>query len=140
MRILLAVDGSPYTQKMLDYLATHSEWLGSAHSYTALTVQPSLPPRAAKALGKDTVAEYYAEEAQKVLSPVHQFLELHKVDAQCESKVGHIAEAIAEAADNGNYDLLIMGTRGHSALSKLVMGSIATQVLAQSKVPVLLIR
>ena len=125
---------------MLDYLATHSEWLGSAHSYTALTVQPSLPPRAAKALGKDTVAEYYAEEAQKVLSPVHQFLELHKVDAQCESKVGHIAEAIAEAADNGNYDLLIMGTRGHSALSKLVMGSIATQVLAQSKVPVLLIR
>ena len=140
MRILLAVDGSPYTQKMLDYLATHSEWLGSAHSYTALTVQPSLPPRAAKALGKDTVAEYYAEVAQKVLSPVHQFLELHKVDAQCESKVGHIAEAIAEAADNGNYDLLIMGTRGHSALSKLVMGSIATQVLAQSKVPVLLIR
>ena len=97
MRILLAVDGSPYTQKMLDYLATHSEWLGSAHSYTALTVQPSLPPRAAKALGKDTVAEYYAEEAQKVLAPVHQFVETHKLNAQCESKVGHIAETIAAA-------------------------------------------
>ncbi|MEG0923073.1 MAG: universal stress protein [Comamonas sp.] len=140
MRILLAVDGSPYTQKMLDYLATHSEWLGAKHSYTALTVQSQLPPRAAKALGKDVVSEYYAEEAQKVLNPVHQFLEMHKVNAQCESKVGHIAETIAAAADSGGYDLLIMGTRGHGALAKLVMGSVATQVLAQSKVPVLLIR
>lgn len=140
MRILLAVDGSPYTQKMLDYLAAHPEWLGSSHSYTALTVQPQLPPRAAKALGKEVVTDYYAEEAQKVLGPVHQFLEQHHVNAQCESKVGHIAETIAEQADAGGFDLLVMGTRGHGALAKLVMGSVATQVLAQSKVPVLLIR
>ena len=140
MRILLAVDGSPYTQKMLDYLAAHPEWLGSSHSYVALTVQPPLPPRAAKALGKDVVGEYYADEAQKVLSAVHQFVETHNLNAQCDSKVGHIADTIAEMADSGGYDLLIMGTRGHGALAKLVMGSVATQVLAQSKIPVLLIR
>ena len=140
MRILLAVDGSPYTQKMLDYLATHAEWLGDTHSYVALTVQPPLPPRAAKALGKELVNDYHVEEAQKVLAPVHQFVETHKLNAQCESKVGHIAETIAAMADNGGYDLLIMGTRGHGALAKLVMGSVATQVLAQSKIPVLLIR
>ena len=140
MRILLAVDGSPFTQKMLDYLATHAEWLGASHSYTALTVQPLLPPRAAKALGKELVSDYYAEEAQKVLNPVHQFLDQHKVNAQFESKTGHIAETIAETADSGGYDLLIMGTRGHGALAKLVMGSVATQVLAQSRIPVLLIR
>ena len=98
MRILLAVDGSPYTQKMLDYLATHAEWLGDTHSYVALTVQPPLPPRAAKALGKELVNDYHVEEAQKVLAPVHQFVETHKLNAQCESKVGHIAETIAEMA------------------------------------------
>ena len=51
-----------------------------------------------------------------------------------------IAETIADVADGGGYDLLIMGTRGDGALTKLVMGSVATQVLAQSKIPVLLIR
>lgn len=140
MRILLAVDGSPYTQKMLDYLAAHAEWLGETHSYTALTVQPPLPPRAAKALGKELVNDYYAEESQKVLNPVHQFLETHHLDGQCESKVGHIAETISEMADTCGFDLLIMGTRGNGALAKLVMGSVATQVLAQCKLPVLLIR
>ena len=89
MRILLAVDGSPYTQKMLDYLATHAEWLGDTHSYVALTVQPPLPPRAAKALGKELVNDYHVEEAQKVLAPVHQFVETHKLNAQCESNKGY---------------------------------------------------
>ncbi len=140
MRILLAVDGSPYTQKMLDYLATHTEWLGATHRYTALTVQPPLPPRAAKALGKDVVDEYHAEEAQKILAPVLAFLQAHQVSAQSDSQVGHIAETIADVADGGGYDLLIMGTRGDGALTKLVMGSVATQVLAHSKIPVLLIR
>lgn len=140
MRILLAVDGSVYTQKMLDYLAAHAPWLASAdNSYAALTVQPPLPPRAAKALGKHLVDEYYTDEAQKVLEPVRQFLEQHHANAQCTAKVGHIAETIAATADDG-YDLLIMGTRGYGVLGKLVMGSVATQVLAQSKVPVLLIR
>ena len=46
MRILLAVDGSAYTQKMLDYLAAHDEMLGPGHQYSAITVQPPLPPRA----------------------------------------------------------------------------------------------
>ena len=46
MNILLAVDGSPYTKKMLAYLAAHDEMLGTSHSYTAITVQAALPPRA----------------------------------------------------------------------------------------------
>ncbi|WP_312414166.1 universal stress protein [Comamonas sp.] len=140
MRILLAVDGSPYTQKMLDYLAAHAEWLTSNHHYTALTVQPLLPPRAAKALGKALVDDYHSEEAQKVLVPVQEFLAAHQVKAVAESAVGPISQTIAETADNGGYDLLIMGTRGHGALAKLVLGSVATQVLAESKVPVLLVR
>jgi len=46
MNILLAVDGSAYTRKMLDYLASHDEMLGPEHQYTAITVQLPLPPRA----------------------------------------------------------------------------------------------
>ena len=43
MKILLAVDGSPHTKKMLAYLATHMETLGGENEFTVLTVEPPLP-------------------------------------------------------------------------------------------------
>ena len=61
MKILLAVDGSPYTKKMLAYLATHGELFSHNNSYTVLTVQPTLPPRARAAVGKEIVDSYYAD-------------------------------------------------------------------------------
>ena len=58
MKILLAVDGSPYTKKMLAYLTTHEELTTGTHTYGAITVQSALPPRARAALGKETVEAY----------------------------------------------------------------------------------
>lgn len=43
-------------------------------------------------------------------------------------------------AESGKFDLLMMGSHGYSALGNLVMGSVATKVLAGCKVPVLLVR
>ncbi len=140
MNILLAVDGSPYTKKMLAYLAAHNEMLGSDHTYTALTVQPQLPPRARVALGKDVVERYYQEEGEKVLASVTKFLGRHSVDAKTMIKVGPAGEMIAKVAQSGKFDLIVMGTHGHGALGKLVMGSVSTQVLAKCDVPVLLVR
>ena len=94
MNILLAVDGSAYTKKMLAYLATHEELLGEKHSYTILTVQPQLPPRARAALGKEVVDKYHADEADKILGPVAKFLARHSVDAKRVYKVGPVAETI----------------------------------------------
>jgi nucleotide-binding universal stress UspA family protein len=54
--------------------------------------------------------------------------------------VGHAGETIAKAAESGKFDMLIMGSHGHGALGNLVMGSVATQVLAKCDVPVLLVR
>lgn len=140
MNILLAVDGSAYTKKMLAYLATHSELLGETHDYTVLTVQPPLPARARAALGKDVVDTYHAEEAEKILAPVCKFLARHGVQAKRSVKVGAVGESIAKVADTGKFDLLVMGSHGHGALATLVMGSVTTQVLAHSKVPVLIVR
>ena len=39
MKILLAVDGSPYTKKMLAYLAVHDQLLSPDSQYTALTIR-----------------------------------------------------------------------------------------------------
>ncbi|MBK5205871.1 MAG: universal stress protein [Polaromonas sp.] len=141
MKILLAVDGSSYTKKMLAYLSTHDELFGAAaNDYTVITVQPPLPPRARAAVGKDVMDGYYSEEAEKIMAPVSKFLTRHGIDAKSCWKVGPAGETIAKFADAGKFDLLIMGSHGHNALTNLVMGSVATKVLANGKVPVLLVR
>ncbi|APW41256.1 universal stress protein [Rhodoferax saidenbachensis] len=140
MKILLAVDGSAYSKKMLAYLSTHEALLSPVHQYTVLTIQPTLPPRARTALGKEVVERYHAEESEKVLAPVSKFLLRHGINAKTDWKVGPAGTTIAKLADAGKFDLLVMGSHGHSALGNLVMGSVATQVLAHSGVPVLLVR
>ena len=42
MKILVAVDGSEFTRRMVAYWAAHEEWLGPQHSYTVLTVVPPI--------------------------------------------------------------------------------------------------
>lgn len=140
MNILLAVDGSVYTKKMLAYLVTHDALFSSQSRYTLLTVNPQLPPRARAAVGKEMVDAYHREEAVKVLNPVAKFLLRHGIEAKTMAKVGHAGKTISQTADRGQFDLVVMGSHGHGALGKLIMGSVATQVLAHCKVPVLLVR
>jgi nucleotide-binding universal stress UspA family protein len=140
MKILLAVDGSNYSKKMLAYLAVHEALLSPDHDYTVFTAQAALPARARAALGKEVVDGYYQDESVKVLAPVQKFLQRHGIVATSSTKVGPAGPAIAKLAEQGRFDLVVLGSHGHSALGNLVMGSVATQVLAECKVPVLLVR
>lgn len=54
--------------------------------------------------------------------------------------VGNPAKEIVTAAREGNYDLIIMGTHGHSKLEESMIGSIAGDVIRQSSIPVLVVR
>ena len=92
------------------------------------------------ALGKSVVDQYQLDEAERVLTPVAKFLLRHGIDAKSAWKVGHAGELIAKFAESGKFDLLVMGSHGHGALGNLVMGSVATKVLAQCQVPTLLVR
>lgn len=140
MKILIAVDGSPFTKRMLGYVTAHDELFTAANDYTVLTAVPSVPPRASAVIDKETLAEYYLEEAEKVLKPVRAFFDKQGLKAKTVHKVGHPADVIAKMAVAGKHDLLVMGSHGHSALGNLVMGSVTTKVLAHCKTPVLLVR
>lgn len=140
MKILLAIDGSKFSKKMLAYITTHEALFKGDNTFALLTVQSPLPNRARAAVGKDVVHSYYSEEAEKVLAPVIKFLEKRDIKAKSEWKVGAVGETISKVAQDGEFDLVVMGSHGHSALGNLVMGSVATQVLAHCKVPVLLVR
>ena len=140
MKILLAVDGSEYTKRMLAYLTTHDGLFTPDHDYTIFTAQPELPARARAAVGKEIVDKYHTEEAERILAPVSKFLLRHGIDAKSQWKVGPAGESVAKLAKSGKFDLVIMGSHGHGSMVNLVMGSITTKVLASCVVPVLLVR
>jgi nucleotide-binding universal stress UspA family protein len=48
------------------------------------------------------------------------------------------AEAIAQAAERLNADLICLGTRGHGALSRTVLGSVTSGLLKETRRPVLI--
>ncbi|MBI5718368.1 MAG: universal stress protein [Burkholderiales bacterium] len=140
MKILLAVDGSPYTKRMLAYLAAHDEWLGAQHEYILVHAVPLVPPRPASVLDKATLKSYYDDSAEKVLKPIRTFFERQGLKASCVSKAGPAAETIVAQVARSKPDLIVMGSHGHGALARLVLGSVAAKVMAGTKVPVLLVR
>jgi nucleotide-binding universal stress UspA family protein len=140
MKILVAADGSKYTKRMLGYLAAHDEWLGANHRYTVLTVVDPLSERVAGALDRKVVQSHYAEAAERVFKPIRTFFAKQGIDAEFVAKVGAAGEVIANKASEGKYDLLIMGSHGHGALAKLVLGSVVSRVLASCEAPLLIVR
>ena len=140
MKILVPVDGSTFTKRMLAYIAAHDEWLGDAHQYTLLHVAPAVPPRAAAVLDKAVLQSHYAEESDKVFKPIRAFFNKQKIAAEFVAKVGPAADTIAALATKGKYDMLMMGSHGHGLLGNLVLGSVTTKVMANCDVPVLIVR
>ncbi|MBI5277067.1 MAG: universal stress protein [Burkholderiales bacterium] len=50
------------------------------------------------------------------------------------------AHGIAQTARDEQADLIVVGSHGHGALRKLVLGSVTTKVLAEAPMPVLVVR
>ena len=140
MKILIAADGSPYTKRMLAYLAAHDEWLGTRHDYTVMHGVFAVSNNAARFVDAATLQNYYESEAEEVFRPIRAFFKQKGMNAEVVSTIGHIAESIATRARDGRFDLIVMGCRGHGDLANLVLGSVATKVLVLSSTPVLLIR
>jgi nucleotide-binding universal stress UspA family protein len=140
MKILIAADGSPYTRRVLDYLASHPEFIEGHQEYVVLNVVAAVPARAASSVTKELLDSYYDDEAERVFKPIRAFFKKQSLNADFVSKVGHAADVIGKVAKQGKFDLLIMGSRGHGAVASLLMGSVAVKVLGHCDTPVLLVR
>lgn len=140
MKILAAVDGSQFTKRMLAYLAAHDDWFGGQHQYTIVNAVGAVPPRAAAVLDKAVLKSHYEEEAEKVFKPIRAFFAKQGIKADFVYKVGPAADVVVALAEKGDYDLVVLGSHGHGSLANLVLGSVATKVLARCKTPALLIR
>lgn len=129
--IVLGLDGSEGSARALPHavgLATASEGkIVVAHVDERLVAKGDMPGP-----GEE-------EARQKVRSQVEQ-IKGEGVEATLESRtlvLGGPGHAIAEIAEEANADLIVVGTRGHSTVPGLVLGSVAHRLIHVAHRPVL---
>ena len=141
MKILFATDGSAIALSALKSLVDRFDWFRGPVDLTLVIVHPALPyRRAASWAGKDAIAKYYEEESDAALKPSIEELTRRGVAHRTEMRVGDPAPMICATAREGGFDVIAMGTQGHTALGTLMLGSVSAKVLTEAPVPVLLLR
>jgi nucleotide-binding universal stress UspA family protein len=145
LKILFAVDGSDFTIRAANFLATHFDWFRAAPELQLLHVEPPMPSgfalvQAERILGHEALDSYYREESQAALAAAENILRAKNIPFQSAYTVGVAAHEIRAWAEQNKADLIVMGSHGHGALKNLLMGSVATKVMATTTAPVLIVR
>ena len=121
-RVLIAYDGSPTSQKMLQFIADSSIFAGL--ELHIVTVAKNKTEQTAIA---------HIESAKQLAQQVG-------FEPFCSVLEGHSEKAISNYVSDRNISLLMMGAYGHSRIRHLVIGSTTAQMLRSSHIPVLLFR
>jgi nucleotide-binding universal stress UspA family protein len=89
--------------------------------------------------------EGFAEVRKEIQRRLDKFFE-EEVQADIQALVAEVrvvegmpAEVILEEARHLGADLVVMGSRGHTALGEMLLGSVAHKVTMKSRIPVLLV-
>ena len=140
MKILFAADGSSFTQKALEFLVGNKNMLGPEDELIVLHVQDAISAQIEHKLGSEEVTAYQAKQADAVLKPINEYLDKHAVRYRCLWVAGAAAGQIIEASKREHVQMIVMGAHGHGLLTQMFMGSVAQRVLAESKIPTLLVK
>ena len=138
-RVLIAIDGSPSAQEALDFgleLAAEQDAV-----VTFVLVVPALdvvPVSAFGAMGA-TVHRATREELEP-LDRARAQAEEAGVAAHTRLLRGDPADEIVAFADVIDADLIVVGSRGHGAVTSALIGSVSRGVLRESRRPVLIVR
>ena len=138
MKILVAVDGSKPSVKVVQQLIEHSDWYRERPEVELVTVHLPVPKVAR--MPKGQLDKYYAEEGEGMLAAAKKKLDAAGVPYRARILVGPIAESLVKHAKDQRCDIIYIGTRGMSELGAALVGSTATKVLHISEIPVLLVK
>jgi nucleotide-binding universal stress UspA family protein len=127
-KILVAVNGSEHSQRAVEYATLLASKIRVP--MTLLYVQETsifrLRPEVSKEIGK------------RVLSGSTVEIEGVEVDQKMES--GDPAKIILNTANKSDYDLIVIGARGHSSTEMFMLGSVSDHVVQYSDRSVLVIK
>jgi nucleotide-binding universal stress UspA family protein len=143
-RILITLDGSPAAERVLEPAVSLGRSLNAEYTLlrvvNPLGVWGDLPavfaPRIARAFAVQQEAEAKAYLQEIACSMQDRGLEAKTMVVSAESA----ADAIRKGAEHEGAAFIAMATHGRGGLSRMLMGSVAGQVLHGATVPVLLYR
>ena len=146
MRALVAVDKSTESAEALRYACHLLE--GTNAWVETLYVQPSEADVTAVSsygpfVDRSDVTDWIQTEAEEVHEKVLNMCQgCQEGKTACWPRVaaGDPTEEILRAADARNYDLIVLGSQGRSALRGFLLGAVHAKVLHHARHPVLLVR
>ena len=141
MKILVATDGSKNALRAVKYAAKLVDALKASSVITLISVHDDVALRhAERFVGKKAVADYLRDLSETDLAESRKALDKAGVSHDMIIRTGNIGAEIAAAAQEGKFDLIVMGSKGRSALKDLLMGSVAQRVMEFAKTPVLMVK
>jgi nucleotide-binding universal stress UspA family protein len=126
-KILVPVDGSEYSMKAVEHAVCIAKFVKNIDKITILRVinLPLYLERVKEGIDPE-------EEAKEILNKAKmKFLEEEVPQDLIETKIsiGFPKEEIVREIKEGNYNLVIMGRKGRSALKDLVLGGVSSAVI-----------
>lgn len=140
-KILLPFDGSESAKRAVQYVIDFAKAYPAMHVHV-LNVQrePNLYGNYMSASMLDNLRASAMSEAQRITAEAARMLEAASVSHETHEAVGEVVGQIGAAVKEHNCTVVVMGTRGMGTLGNLVMGSVATRVVHDVPVPVLLVK
>lgn len=137
-KILVPVDGSDNSRLALKHAVKLAEIANADLTVLHVMYLPSQMEKYAKKMAT-SMQEWAEEHAAEIFN---SFKDDYAGYAKVREKVtwGESVHKIAEEAHDGEYDLIVIGSRGMGGVKTLVMGSVSRGVVNSCKCPVLIIR
>jgi len=138
MKILVPINGSPSSENSIAFLASRTSLFESMLEVELVVVLEPIP-ELLQLQGKD-LENFCKEEVEEIFTPVRKQLNDRQIRLTESILRGDPATQIADEAERCGADLIVMGSRGHTALTGLFLGSVTSEVLSRTKLPMLILR
>lgn len=139
-RILVPFDGSPLSERALDRVLTHHP---DAEITVLYVINPVEAVYEAESKGLPAATTWH-DRMESLAEERCADAEAQAAAADCEVttavETGQPAREIRRYVDDHDIDHVVMGSHGRKGVSRLVLGSVAEQVMRQSPVPVTVVR
>jgi nucleotide-binding universal stress UspA family protein len=133
--ILLAADFSPASQAALQYAAVIAKRCNAR-----VFVAHVIPESAFADVPKEILAEARARTVADLKARLEQLqYALKDLQLQFILEEGHVADTLLALTKSKSIDLVVVGTRGHRRIQRMLLGSIAEKLSRQSRCPVLVV-
>jgi nucleotide-binding universal stress UspA family protein len=138
-RILVPLDGSRLAEQALPHAPIHAEKFG-AEIVLLMVLGPLLEPSMAGRRIVRSAEEAAAQLAQTYLEDIAAGLRERGLPVQTQTVEGRPYLEIVCHAEDRVIDLIVMTTRGHSELSRWLLGSVTDRVVRDETVRLLLVQ